>query len=482
MSSEYYTLERAAEVLGLPTAEVNRLREKGNLRAFRDGSSWKFRKVEIDDMLAEIIKSRNKQQNIADDHDDHTEQDAIGDDDFELLSGDELVELPSEEDVKNMDAFDSAMENGIEIEDELIDVPTTQDEVASDVKSDLTEADKNIAQSSVKSVDLIVESDKESDDGLTFSLSQNNDEEFSLADDDLVLVDDQLASDSLVPVAAGGNDPAQPKDDDLVFADDELSLAADDGLTLEDDLTLAEDSDSGIGGLSLDKRTGKLADSDSANNIGKASVEDELDNELSKSFADGGDLVGLPVDVAPVAEDDILFEIEDSNEASEKPAAKENVVFEAASDDDDFLELIEGDNSTDFIAAGIDGGENFQLTPEGFVTEESSESTSQFIPIDENPISAPFDGGMPPDSPSSPFQPQKIDFTPAPPATSGVSYQQEVQYTPFMVGSFIAASVLLILPCVMLLDVVSNIWGWNESIPVNSPILNLIGDFIGIKK
>jgi len=58
-STEYYNLEKVAEVLKVSTAEVNRLREQSKLRGFRDGSNWKFNKEEIHTYLAESIKSRN---------------------------------------------------------------------------------------------------------------------------------------------------------------------------------------------------------------------------------------------------------------------------------------------------------------------------------------------------------------------------------------------------------------------------------------
>lgn len=44
----YYNLQKAADVLGLSTGEVNRLREQGKLRAYKDGADWKFRKEEVD--------------------------------------------------------------------------------------------------------------------------------------------------------------------------------------------------------------------------------------------------------------------------------------------------------------------------------------------------------------------------------------------------------------------------------------------------
>jgi len=57
-STEYYNLEKVAEVLSVPAAEVNRLREQGKLRGFRDGNTWRFQKGEVHSYLAESIKAR----------------------------------------------------------------------------------------------------------------------------------------------------------------------------------------------------------------------------------------------------------------------------------------------------------------------------------------------------------------------------------------------------------------------------------------
>ena len=64
MAQEYYTLERAAEILNLSTGEVNRMREQSQLRAFRDGSNWKFRKEDVEEALASLIKRRNQPEEV----------------------------------------------------------------------------------------------------------------------------------------------------------------------------------------------------------------------------------------------------------------------------------------------------------------------------------------------------------------------------------------------------------------------------------
>jgi len=58
-NTEYYNLEKVAEVLSIGTAEVNRLREQGKLRGLRDGNTWKFFKEEVHNYLAETIRARS---------------------------------------------------------------------------------------------------------------------------------------------------------------------------------------------------------------------------------------------------------------------------------------------------------------------------------------------------------------------------------------------------------------------------------------
>ena len=49
MAQQYYSFEEAARALGISTDELNRLREKGQIRAFADRGTWKFRKLDIDE-------------------------------------------------------------------------------------------------------------------------------------------------------------------------------------------------------------------------------------------------------------------------------------------------------------------------------------------------------------------------------------------------------------------------------------------------
>jgi excisionase family DNA binding protein len=94
MAQEYYTLERAAEVLKLSTGEVKRMQEQGQLRAFRDGSNWKFRKEDVEESLANLIKKRNQQA--------ETEEEEVLT--FGLVEeGEELPTLMAESDLSDTD-------------------------------------------------------------------------------------------------------------------------------------------------------------------------------------------------------------------------------------------------------------------------------------------------------------------------------------------------------------------------------------------
>jgi len=57
MDPKFVKLEEAAEQLKVSTDTLNGLREEGKLRAYRDGSSWKFRTEEIEKMAAEGVPS-----------------------------------------------------------------------------------------------------------------------------------------------------------------------------------------------------------------------------------------------------------------------------------------------------------------------------------------------------------------------------------------------------------------------------------------
>ena len=53
MEQKFVSFEEAIERLGVSADRLNEMRESGQLRAYRDGASWKFRRDEIDKYATE---------------------------------------------------------------------------------------------------------------------------------------------------------------------------------------------------------------------------------------------------------------------------------------------------------------------------------------------------------------------------------------------------------------------------------------------
>ncbi|MDR0608490.1 MAG: helix-turn-helix domain-containing protein [Planctomycetaceae bacterium] len=390
MSSEYYSLEKAAEVLALPTAEVNRLREKNQLRAFRDGSSWKFRKVDVDNYLAESIKNRGKSEK------------STSESDFDLLNTGDDGESPTL--LADLPSFDSLMEEGLSLGDELIDaVPTPQSAKSA------TPTDKG-----------------------TYGIASDDfpvDDDLMLSSDDLMLADDSdILPDSVVRPSL-----SKPSASDV-------DLAADDDLVLDSNGSSGQLDLAGDSGLSL------------------LDIADSIDLQPVEK---GGSDVQLELD-----------------------------------DDDDILSLVDDDlavENTSTIAIPVE--DDFQLTPNsGFVSTDDSESASQVIALDEESMFATPGGssGFGTDIPFAPATPVAEATTPgavfdATPFTTGpgefvartpetISTTAEIQYTSWHIFWIVFATVFLIIPGMMIMDLIIHIWSWGEPFVINSSIMDL---FVG---
>ena len=55
MEQKFVKFEEAVEKLGVTADRLNQLREDGELRAYRDGASWKFRADEIDRLVTDGV-------------------------------------------------------------------------------------------------------------------------------------------------------------------------------------------------------------------------------------------------------------------------------------------------------------------------------------------------------------------------------------------------------------------------------------------
>src|SRR4029078_6731272 len=51
MAKKYLSIEEAAAQIGVDATELNRLREKGMIRAFADRGTWKFKEEDVEKLL-----------------------------------------------------------------------------------------------------------------------------------------------------------------------------------------------------------------------------------------------------------------------------------------------------------------------------------------------------------------------------------------------------------------------------------------------
>lgn len=288
MSSEYYNLEKTAEVLGMPTAEVNRLRERSELRAFRDGSTWKFRKDDVDNYLASLIKGRSKNA-----------ENAVGqsDDEFDLLGG-------SDQDAQqDSDSFDALMDGGLATDDDLVLAPAAKTDDPAKIDNDLSFATD----------DLML-----ADDGL--SLSKGSEKAASHSDVDLAVDNDDVVFDSAGSSAqlhlASDSSLSLMEISDRVELEpvgaENIDFAAEDSLLEIDEegdiLSLVSmDEDSSIGMALEESKPNDAPRASASVSLAKHAGGDDEEFQLTPTVAHGVDESESASQVIPLEDTDNMF-------------------------------------------------------------------------------------------------------------------------------------------------------------------------------
>lgn len=303
MSKKYLSLEEAAHKIGINTEELNRLREKGTIRAFADRGTWKFKEDDVD----VLVRSRQADSDpdvplqFAADEDSRPEltfsdDDASGeptvigkgledssDSDVRLIF-DDGANMPagtgagdgedSDSDVKLAGSTAKRAEAGSDSDVKLVGEEDTTDAGGSD--SDV----RLISGDSSGEVKLAERGRPGEPDSAKYSGETEEDESgISLADDSGI----SLVSDSGISLE-------QPRGSGV-------SIASDSGISLE------RPNDSGI---SLSEESSIVAGGDSG--ISLAPDAPRKSGKKPKSPADSGDLTGtIPLmDLAGSDSEDVL--------------------------------------------------------------------------------------------------------------------------------------------------------------------------------
>jgi len=217
MVQEYYNLEKAAEVLGVYPAELNEMRERGKVRAFRDGSGWKFKKEEIDDLAVEIRSKKAASPEKPDE----------GDTEDVLLSE---VELGASDPSASGTVIGSEAQSPEDSDIKL---------AGSDVGLGADEEKKD--GGSFEELDLTIEEDVQLDDSqIALAAASTGEKVASGSGDSAIELADGLEDDDLVLGSGGsGSDIAIGQDSGISLVDPH-----DSGLSLDEPLELASDDES----------------------------------------------------------------------------------------------------------------------------------------------------------------------------------------------------------------------------------------------
>jgi len=117
MEQKFVKFEEAIEKLGISSERLNQLREEGELRAYRDGSSWKFRSDEIERMVTDGIPDPPPPSDIS------------------LVGADDLVESSPLMSLDDLDDLKLAEEDDLSLGSEL-ELATDQDDTVTAGGSD----------------------------------------------------------------------------------------------------------------------------------------------------------------------------------------------------------------------------------------------------------------------------------------------------------------------------------------------------------
>jgi hypothetical protein len=370
VEQKFVNLEEAIKKLDISSELLNQLRERGELRAYRDGSSWKFRADEIERLVIEGIPKPSPESDIG------------------LASYEDLVEA------EPLTALP-------DVADDLTLAPVTND--STDQPSDINIQSSTFEGSDLDDTvpadgnDLVLGSENEGDEN-----EQGGDEGSDPSDS--ILLSEEALGDSEVGSASTIIGKNELEESDLKLAPDQSSIAAD------SDVKLASSGASHVLSQASSDSDNVLDDARGSANTGKAFEDlDELEIDLEAESS----RILQPDDVA-----------QSQPKGADKPASsgqKENSdlhlndIEQATSDDDsaptkmssmelDLSSSIGGENALKPEPSGNDGSESgidLSIDDDSFVLADSggeigSSSSDLSLDAAESGINlvAPSDSGL----------------------------------------------------------------------------------------
>ncbi|MDR1383420.1 MAG: helix-turn-helix domain-containing protein [Planctomycetaceae bacterium] len=459
--SEFYNLERAAEVLQLSPGEVNSLREQGKIRGFRDGSNWKFNREDVENYA--FSKAKEKKANPF-----GLENDLLNENKDDFLTSENEQELPI------MTAGSSTFEEFVgsfaelNINQENPPQPVMTDTNFNDDEDGLTlvsdeQTDDLMLDDGI--IPLAGESERPADVLDLTEEKPKSDSGIHLAGDSAIsLLDGSSGSGIDLTKSDSGNRIFD--DDDMVIggsgSGSGINLAGESGISL---LDAAADS-----GFSLGEEAGgsdailRLSPDDDIISL----TDDEVDPDTATEFSTEGDF--------QLQADDDLFTTDDSESSSQVIAvegdfANEIDIFSSIADEpskpsvslDKTASTATADSSssdgdlfgTEDVSFGFGGGSGGGID----LTKGNSGATFEFSGGVDNNAPAGLDDSL-------------SGVAVAPMATPGV---QSPQFTSLSIAGLSLMTLFLVVGGTLMFELIRCMWSWSEPFTINSTILSLFG-------
>ncbi len=374
--ANYLSLEEAAEKLGIPTERLVDLRSQGEVRGFRDGSSWKFPEDEIERLANELADGFGGDFNVELDNESTQPTDGS---DVNLVAAEgegSDVAIVTHPDVLSSEAdkgSDSGGSSG-----SMLDLGGEVDDIKINTESDLSfpglEPDDDSGEE-------LLGADDDSIDVLGSDIEQPSGSQLSAAGASNLEMMDDLNDPGLSDVA-----PTEPRGADVLSELDVLS---------------AEQQDSGL--ITGDSAQ-LLGSSGLGSGLGSGGLDDALDDDDDLVIADDDDdlvISNAGSDISVAGDSGInLMSPSDSGLSLESEPL--DLAGSSISALDLGAELSEGGSSSGSGGSGEGSGsmvdfqadEEFQLSPSGVGLDADIESDSQVIEVeDSEAIAEPIEFG-----------------------------------------------------------------------------------------
>jgi excisionase family DNA binding protein len=424
--SKFVTLDEAARLLGMSADELVEARSNGEIHGYRDGSSWKFKSEEVERFSAERGGDLGQSGGEAED-------DLLGD----LLGDDDQQDavLLSEGPLGVGDAGSSTIIGG--------------------GKGEGAESDIQLAPSDA---DLSLGSDIELDAGSDV-LASPPPRPRSASDSDVQLVPDAEGSDVRVVPGSSSNILGGS-------GTDELKLEGEGSGTGELDLEIA--SGSGTGDL-----TGGTGSSDLG--LGSSQILGDDDDEEVLSLGDDDDLVlagsGTGSDITMGGSDTgiNLTNPSDSGLLLEDDALDLGSVSSLELPEDEAEDVL---LASDEGAAGVQPEEDFNLGPTEVAAEPDDEGSSQVIKLEADAFGTEGLEGVEPLGEGVGFEAEggedvliaeEVEELETVGVAAGAAEGEDISFSAVNIAWLSCGVLVLALSGILMIDVVRNMWSWNEA-------------------